>query len=134
MTLTVSNQGTTVYYYFCDIQIEGPSIACTSVRDTVTATVGNVTGINNTTVENTIAVYPNPANGQVNVRFDAAIANGSIISITDVTGRTVSSSTIQNVAQGQIVSLNTENINAGTYFLTVKTENKNVVQKLVITK
>jgi hypothetical protein len=134
VTLTGSNQGTGVYYYFYDIQIEGPSVACTSVRDTVTATVGNVTGINNTTVENTIAVYPNPANGQVNVRFDAAIANGSIISITDVTGRTVSSSTIQNVAQGQIVSLNTENINAGTYFLTVKTENKNVVQKLVITK
>jgi hypothetical protein len=134
VTLTGSNQGTTVYYYFYDIKIEGPSVACTSVRDTVTAAINPVTGINNASVDNTIAVYPNPANGQVNVRFDAAIANGSIITISDVTGRTVSSSTVQNVAQGQIVSLNTENINTGTYFITVKTENKNVVQKLVITK
>lgn len=129
-TFTTNN----AYYYFYDWKVQGPDYTCISDRDTVTAEINNVTGINNASMDNTIAVYPNPANGQVNVRFDAAISNGSIISITDVTGRIVSSSTIQNVAQGQIVSLNTENINAGTYFITVKTENKNVVQKLVITK
>lgn len=134
VSLTGSNQGGTVYYYFYDWKIQGPSSVCISDRDTVTATINTATGIDNASLNNAIAIYPNPANASVNVKFESALSAGAQISITDIAGRVILANNVQNVNQGQIVSLNIENINAGTYFITVRSENKNTVQKLIITK
>ncbi|MBL7890654.1 MAG: VCBS repeat-containing protein [Bacteroidia bacterium] len=131
---TGSASTTNAYYYFYDWKVQGAPMTCISDRDTVTAAINTATGIDNASLNNAIAIYPNPANASVNVKFESALAAGAQINITDIAGRVILANNVQNVNQGQIVSLNIENINAGTYFITVRSENKNTVQKLIITK
>ena len=133
VSITNSNQTTAVYYYFYDWKIEEPTVICISPATQVDVVITPTTGI--TENENgTVMVYPNPANNLINVLFEQAINKNTAIAITDITGRIVATKTAENIAEGQRISFDVENIHAGTYFITIKSEDRNVVQKIVITK
>ena len=135
VSITGSSGGSTFYYYFYDWKLQGPAITCvSSPRVPVTATVTTATGITAAAENTGVAIYPNPASTTVNVEFGYNMNSLTVVEITDVTGRLVSTHSIENPIQGQTLKVDVANLNSGSYFITVKNDTQNLVQKLVLTK
>ena len=78
-----------------------------------------------------IEVFPNPANDKINIDIkDIAINQGNII-LTNQVGQTVVNTEFEN---NGVHAIETTNLDAGIYFLTVKTNNRSFLKKVVIVK
>jgi hypothetical protein len=133
LSLTGSTPTAGRVYYFYDWVVQGGSQTCISPRVPVVATIGSV-GIGALSNTNGVEVYPNPAVGEVSVKFDNGQSSATTIEMNDVTGRLVKSWSVDKPVAGQEVKLNVTEFSAGTYFLNIKTENRTLVQKLMLTK
>lgn len=79
--------------------------------------------------------YPNPATNNTNVKFALKNATEVTITVTDMSGRTISSSTKKYNAGEQIVSIETADLPAGNYICIVRTaENDGVANKFSVVK
>jgi len=135
VSLTGSNQGASYYYYFYDWKIEGAPINCvSSPRVPVVAVVTNSTGISAIDKNNGVTIFPNPASSEVNITFGYNMSETTTIEMTDVTGRLVKTASVENPMQGQTIQLDVNELNAGTYFISVKNKNNKLVSKLTLTK
>ncbi|MES2590571.1 MAG: FG-GAP-like repeat-containing protein [Bacteroidota bacterium] len=132
VTLTGSNQGSSVYYYFYDWEIQEPSTTCISERVPVTATITSAAGINDLNQPSGYKIYPNPAAEIVNLVFESNISSTIIVSLTDLTGRTVKSWQFKNAVQGQAFPLDIENVSSGSYLMNIKADTNNWIQKLIV--
>jgi len=76
------------------------------------------TGINNTSENKGLEVYPNPANSQLFIRFSESGKENTSLQITDLSGQTITT-LLNNVdVSGQhIISADVSNLSAGLYFL-----------------
>ncbi len=83
------------------------------------------TGINNSSTNNAVSMYPNPADNLLNIRSAQSINN---IKIVSVIGQEVKS---VNPAANQI-TLDISNLESGIYFVTISTDNGSVIKKLTI--
>lgn len=72
-----------------------------------------------------MSVYPNPANSTVTI---ANISNGSLLVITDITGRVLHT----EEANAETVTMNVDQFGAGVYLVKVENENSIAVKKLII--
>ncbi len=79
--------------------------------------------------------YPNPATG-VTIQLPVATENEARVSVvvSDRTGRTVKMIDKTIAAGGEILSIDIANLEAGMYFIQLKSNGKNEVQKLFITR
>ena len=84
--------------------------------------VGIVIGIQNYTSGNLFALYPNPASDQLIIYTSSRITGKAIISIINVLGQEVLSSSL-SFGEGRGEAVNIKNIPPGIYFLQMKTEN-----------
>jgi hypothetical protein len=125
--------GTNRLYYFYDWVVSGPAEVCTSSRTVVTATIGTV-GISAINENTEVQVYPNPASDEATILFDNNIGNTATVVLTDVAGRMVNSWMYDKTSTGQQLKLNLSGLNAGTYFVSIKSNDKTFVQKLILTK
>jgi hypothetical protein len=92
------------------------------------------TGIN--TVNNSISNYyaaPNPANNDLTLMIDTKErTDGAMLALTDISGRIISRQTV-NVAKGiNSFRLNTANIPAGMYLISVKGSNLQLAHKISV--
>jgi hypothetical protein len=80
------------------------------------------------TLDNNFSIYPNPSNGNINVRsvVDAGDVN---ISIIDLNGRTVFT---QNVELHNAVNINAESLKTGVYIIQINGDNYTHTAKLII--
>ncbi|MBT33661.1 MAG: hypothetical protein CMO01_28695 [Thalassobius sp.] len=85
---------------------------------TVTSECASITGIMENSFGEGLQVYPNPTSGILNLSFGERIDNGNI-RITDLTGKEVYNTTLQNQNQ---ISMNLS-IKQGIYLMTI-TDNK----------
>jgi hypothetical protein len=78
-------------------------------------------------------LYPNPNNGEFNLAYDLKTNNEATLQITDVAGKLVYTSVIDNL--NNIVQLNTKYLQAGIYFVQL-IHNKQLLwtDKLIISK
>lgn len=76
-------------------------------------------------------VYPNPASDVVNVKFEGKGGNYEI-AITDLAGRTISTQSVTNAEGAQNVAISVNDLKAGNYIVTVKTEGAVSTQKVVV--
>lgn len=68
------------------------------------------------------SAYPNPANDQVNLRYNLANASAVTVNVYDVTGKLVMSEAKGNVASGQqTTSVNVSSLPAGVYHVELVT-------------
>jgi hypothetical protein len=134
VSLTGSNQGSGVYYYYYDWQLEKADDICISERTPVLADVTTLTGISAINAGNSVQVYPNPATTEINVSFGTEINGDAVIEVADVTGRIVSTLNVSNVIGGKTVQLGTEELSAGTYMVTIRTNTTKLIQKVMLTK
>ena len=106
------------------------------IADGGTFSNGNALGIRlNTSVANLdeisaadFSVYPNPASEVININSNKML--NATVSVTDLTGKVVKTSTIN----GLTASVNTSGLNNGIYYVTITDGNSSSTQKVVITK
>lgn len=77
--------------------------------------------------------YPNPATNQTTISYELNNATKVRFVLTDVTGKIVVAKNIENAAAGtHNLSINTQNMPAGTYFYTITASGYSQTKQLVI--
>ncbi len=86
-------------------------------------------GIASVTNNLNLNVYPNPVEGMLNISNKFESSN-VVVNISDVTGRTVLSRNFDNLTIGsENISVNVSELNSGTYFIELVTDNGRGVSK-----
>ncbi|MGL5888414.1 MAG: T9SS type A sorting domain-containing protein [Bacteroidia bacterium] len=105
---------------------------CTQVIVTYTAPNTSVNEFG--TLPGGVSVFPNPSSDNISVNWTQSAAGSSTITITDLTGRIISSvPTISTTAGRQTVSLPVNQLPGGVYLLKIETEKgKQAVTRLFV--
>lgn len=91
------------------------------------------TGINESTTDFNVKIYPNPSNGIVNISF-LETASNVIIEIYDLLGKQVHYQIISNISLGTVQTINLNEFVGGIYNVRI-TSDKNIINhKLLLTK
>lgn len=90
--------------------------------------------INQTSDNASVDVYPNPANDQAVVEINAINAGYASVTLYDATGRLVISENTTINSGHNLMTLNTSNLNAGVYSVTVTIDEQITTIRLLITK
>ena len=77
------------------------------------------------------ALSPNPNNGSFNVRFDAAANSKTTIFVNDIQGRKILEKSFTNSGMFS-ENLQIENAQKGIYLVTIKSDDKQMVRKIVV--
>jgi hypothetical protein len=117
---------------------------------TLTASSTSATGINfkeyttskiikpiTTSVANQLSaaafgIFPNPSNGNLNIRWNQQETGNAAVVITDVTGREVYTSNINMTTATGNAAINVANLNNGVYIVKVTGANINYSERLLI--
>ncbi|NDI99923.1 T9SS type A sorting domain-containing protein [Flavobacterium sp. LaA7.5] len=97
------------------------------ITNTAVTTVEEATAGGEEINDNTFVIYPNPASDNITLRMQN-ITNTGKVTITDVLGKTVLTSTIS----GNELNLNVTTLDSGMYFLTLETQGKSITKKVMI--
>ena len=82
-----------------------------------------------------VLVYPNPISHSTAISFSLSKSQKISLSVYDVSGRSISMIADATFESGENELVwNADEVNAGIYFLHIKTENNSVVQKLIVQK
>ncbi|MFI5220998.1 MAG: T9SS type A sorting domain-containing protein [Bacteroidia bacterium] len=85
--------------------------------------------------KNEILVFPNPAESNLNVRFQLMHKEKVTIRLTDLNGREVMNQTVPNPSEGNNeISLDVNSVSGGLYFLILETGNSVMHSKITIIK
>ncbi len=79
-----------------------------------------VVGLEDQTELGHLTLYPNPTEGDVSVRFDAAVAQTLTFEVADVTGKVVMTQVVEANSGANLVVLGTDSLSSGMYFLNVQ--------------
>lgn len=82
--------------------------------------VPGTAGLNENTAVSDLVVYPNPTEGELNVRFGVESATDMNFVMTDLMGKTIHTQFVQAATGSNLVMLSTEGLAAGMYLLQVK--------------
>ncbi|MBL4705632.1 MAG: Omp28-related outer membrane protein [Flavobacteriales bacterium] len=102
-----------------------------SVLDVAEVTPTSFVSIDEHDIANNLLVYPNPANDFVQIEMLTGTGENPIsVELMDMTGKLISSQSIFN----NKTRLNTENLDAGIYLLSILTDKGNTVTKRLVIK
>lgn len=85
-----------------------------------------------TQIDDLVQVYPNPATTSVSINLQIADQSNVTISVTDVSGKEISSRNYGQLNGSSTITINTSNTPAGVYFVNVKMDNAITQKKVVI--
>lgn len=78
----------------------------------------NINTVQNNKNSASLLAYPNPANQEVNITFNADGIESATFTVMDFTGRTVMVKVAATVSQGKnVININTDGLRAGTYIV-----------------
>lgn len=120
-----------------DYRLTGSSAAAASGASfSNPAFVGGFTGVKNlsNTLENSFVVYPNPATKNTNVSFALVSDNKVAVSIYDVLGHLVSNAVNETSFEkgNHSININTSNLSAGIYYISLEVNGSKETKKLII--
>ena len=82
-----------------------------------------------------IEIYPNPAKTLTAIRYSLPAESKISLQLYDISGRLVKTLVNESKKSGIYnVNLNTKILSAGVYFLSLQTESRRIIEKIVITK
>ena len=80
-------------------------------------------------------VYPNPVKALSVIRYMLPTEGKVLLQLYDISGRLVKTLVDENKNPGNYeLTLNTKNLSAGVYFLSLETEEKRIIERLIIIK
>lgn len=91
-----------------------------------------VSGLEEGDVIADMGVYPNPADGEVNVRFGLTSNSNTAIEVYDMVGQKVIATNVNANVGTNVVTLSTSDLRAGVYLVSVVTGGVKQVRQLVI--
>lgn len=97
--------------------------------DNVNVTV--TTGINESAIENSLNIFPNPAKDAVTVSAKLTNADDVTITVYDVTGRVIYSNELSDVSNINN-KIDVSTFAKGSYILEISTTEENIVRKIVV--
>jgi len=103
-----------------------------SNSDTASIMVDLCSGIAAGNQPSSVKVYPNPANGMVNVSITKANSEQITISIVDIQGKQVYNETTKNISAEFNTQINIESLAKGVYYIKITTDNNTEIQKLIV--
>jgi hypothetical protein len=92
-----------------------------------TSCVGKAIGINEKEVNESISIYPNPANSVLNIRSENYLGKSTVL-ITDILGKTIIETKNNDLYN---TSINIEQLNSGVYLLQLRSEKGLIVKKFI---
>jgi hypothetical protein len=87
-------------------------------------------GLNELSLENALAIYPNPASGSFHVSLENKNGEAISLEIIDQLGRVIKTKDLGNTTVDAIIS--TSDLSSGIYFVKTNCGNKSAVKKLII--
>ncbi|MBE37269.1 MAG: hypothetical protein CMP50_01190 [Flavobacteriales bacterium] len=125
------------YYYFYDWQINNDwgigGSSCLSDVVSVNVFVNNNNTVINENNNTWLNIYPNPANNQLNIIFNNAINNNTII-LFDHLGKVCDNIQVQNIAAGGKITIDVSNLSSGLYFIHLINDNISLKQSFTVNK
>jgi PKD repeat protein len=79
-----------------------------------------------------LALYPNPADQEVNLRFSVNTPQNTAVQIVDITGKVIQTNSVMAASGSNLVMMDTSKLAAGTYMMTVKTALAQKVLQFVV--
>lgn len=132
LSITSSSEGSALYYYFYDWEVESGTETCVSTRVPVTAVVyQNNAGIASWNETAGLTVYPNPTEGFLNIKAKSDL-NGATLKVLDVTGKTVRLERTVNLLQDAVKTIDLTGLASGLYTLELANGEKVYNSKFVI--
>lgn len=113
------------------VTLTGTIGSCTD-SDQITIVVG-ATGIDQVSLEEGIALYPNPNDGQFNLKFDFGVAQDVDVKLFSAIGQLVESKNLGTVSSS-VVEFDLTNHAGGVYFVQVNTTSGTVTKRITISK
>ena len=83
-------------------------------------------------LEQFISVFPNPSNGEFTVNMEVPDGNGLVISLIDISGKTVHNENIGHYGGTFNKTFNLQHLSAGVYTLSIRLDQGTVRRKLII--
>jgi beta-glucanase (GH16 family)/PKD repeat protein len=93
-----------------------------------------VTGINSTSLENSISTYPNPAQGELNIRMTSDLEIEANLSITNSLSQEVARVSHKIIPGENNFSLPISHLENGLYFLNIRSGNQSETKRFSILK
>tara|TARA_Y100000994_G_scaffold237411_1_gene228940 strand:- start:1669 stop:3930 length:2262 start_codon:yes stop_codon:yes gene_type:complete len=125
------------YYYFYDWQINNDwgigGSSCLSDVVSVNVFVNNNNTVINENNNTWLNIYPNPANNQLNIIFNNAINNNTII-LFDHLGKVCDNIQVQNIEAGGKITIDVSNLSSGLYFIHLINDNISLKQSFTVNK
>jgi hypothetical protein len=121
VTITNSSQGSSVYYYFYDWNVEKEPVICTSPRTPVNVFVQSAVGLKSISTDNKLVVYPNPASDHITVSLQSPRSTTATAVIYDLLGKELYNETYSSASDKTI---STQNLKSGVYELSVSVDGK----------
>jgi uncharacterized repeat protein (TIGR01451 family) len=84
--------------------------------------------------EGFFSLYPNPAANAYSIKTNTDADGKAVLSVADLTGRTVATTTMQVSRGTQVFNQSTNGLAAGVYFVTLSLNGATQTQKLVVIK
>jgi PKD repeat protein len=78
-----------------------------------------------------VAMYPNPTNGELTIKVEFFRSEMANIEIIDMIGKTVVEVENGTVSPGYIKTVDVSSLTGGVYFVRIKTDNQNIIKKLI---
>jgi hypothetical protein len=124
------SSATTSGTYYMTVSLQDPATGGTNKTITFMVTKAPVAVRNVMVTANDVALYPNPANNEVNVLFDAN-ADVKTIAVYNIIGKAMN---VYRVTANNSANLNIENIPAGIYFVRLMNAQGGIVATKKFTK
>jgi hypothetical protein len=119
-----------------DFRLNATSTASTGASFTNPQFAGQVLGVKdlNNALENSFVVYPNPATKNTNVSFTLVSDNKVAVSVYDVLGHMVSTTANETSFEkgNHSININTSNLSAGIYYISLEVNGSKETKKLII--
>jgi hypothetical protein len=131
-TITGSTAGAQYYYFFYDWDIRLPDAVCSSSRVPVTAVIESPNTIAEVAELRSLSVFPNPASGNVTVRFELNGIQSAAIGLIDAIGNVALSRVVTSSDSRFEETLDVTSLAKGVYSVHILSNNKNYYHKLVI--
>lgn len=115
-----------------DIIVDGNRATWNSITITICES-GNIPilSTNEFNLENTLSVYPNPNNGEFNIKFNVRTDNVEV-QVFDIRGRSVFDSTYTNGSGEFNETINLGTVNSGVYLLNINDGENTVIKKIIV--
>ena len=89
-------------------------------------------GIADQNIESDWSIFPNPSNGEFTFSSTGLESNTTNVKITDISGRTIRTITINNTASNFSKVIDLNNQSKGLYFMIIENGDKQIIEKLIL--